>query len=863
MKKLASILLSLALVSSAMAPANVSAEVVHDEQIKAEVQALNASATLSNIGQTSQVEQTANTTVEEEGTVDQSPANENKGEGTSEGQQETITEPEDSTAEGNNQSKPDSNQDSNQGTESDVSGEQPEQQPGDTTDTEEKPVQPSQQLTVNQKLADIPNSFWAKNEVMQLVEMGVINGYPDGEFRPNLAINRGQAANLFKGALKLPEAAYQPKFSDVSSKSGFAQGVMATYNAGIFGGKPDGRFGVSDALTREQMATTLVRAFKLQDTGENITFKDWNKISVSHRENVKILAQHGITTGREDGTFDPKATVNRVTFSVMLHRALVATNQITKNDYTITPQQGSNFKLFRNEANFVQVTQGENPLYIRSASAVAFKGKTTESYGVATDTVYNYSVGSHATLKVTIRELTNGDQFVFSTLNNTGKTKVTVDLFQKETDVTNFRLYRYDRFPIDKNSNDVFGHDASTYPTGMMRFMKNDKHAGDRMVGQAYRSQQLTKKYDNGGVSYMRDLKAEYEALSYTWMGTDFIAFYTLASQGEDIVDTWYMDSKEKLFTTDQHMNDWMVETAVNYKKRNNWYTAEGPYNKMATSTEPMPASKQGFGRNLLLVKEDRALVLYKEQGDRYFANLVKNSFVNLQKFKGDKTYWETEVTSTYLQGLYGIHAPFIDTRFNEQIALFYYNSGAEFNIPNYKQPLKNYADLLVSQNTNGNVIRVAQDAFYIPDYFPIKQNVTTHSSMNHLLGGMNILLQAYNEFGDSKYIETATAIQKAIALEKDKWIRENGDIWYRMNKEGQFAGTDYQHLTLEDLIQSYRLWQGIDETYLPVLEEMIASKAGYLSVNQYGYTMKIKNGLEAINMSHYLPQGPLHTDAL
>lgn len=746
--------------------------------------------------------------------------------------------------------------------------------PEETAPTEETVAQPEQkpettkgeQLTVKQRLTDVTNSFWAKNEVTQLVEMGVIGGYPDAEFRPNLNINRGQAANLFKGALKLPDATYQAKFSDVSSKSSYLQGVFSTYTAGIFGGKPDGRFGVSDALTREQMATTLVRAFNLKDTGEQLTFKDWTKISESHRENVKILAQHGITTGREDGSFDPKATVNRATFSVMLHRALVATNQIPKNNYTLQAADiSSNFKSNRAQVNFVQVTQEANPLYIRSTTGVSFKGTTTQTYGtVAKDTVYNYAIGSQASLKVTLRTLENGDDFVFTTLDNKGKSKLTVDLFQKATNVTNYRLYRYDRFPIEKNSGDVFGYDSSSYPTGLLRIMSNEKLATDRMVGQAYRSQQLTQSYkDTGGTSYMRDLKAEYEAYSYAWLGEDLFSFYTLTSNGADIVDTWYMDSNERLFKTDENMNGWMLETALNYKKRNNWYTADGPYNKMATTTEPMPSSYQGFGRNLLLVKEDRALVLFKEQGDRYFANLVKNSFVSLDKFKGDAPYWKTEVTSTYLKSLYGITAPFIDTRFNEQIALFYYNSGADFNISNYKEPLRNYADLLVSRKAAGQVIDVANGAYYISDYFPVNQQVTTHASMNHVLGGMNVLLLAYQTFGDDKYLQAATAVSEALQIEKDKWIRTNGDLWYRVNAKGEFAGTDYQHLTLEDLINSYKYWKEIDSSQLPVFEEMIISKANYLSVNQFGHTIKIKNGLAEIGMSQYLPQGPLYTDAL
>src|SRR6185312_15050958 len=124
----------------------------------------------------------------------------------------------------------------------------------------------------------------------------------------------------------------------------------------------------------------------------------------------------------------------------------------------------------------------------------------------------------------------------------------------------------------------------------------------------------------------------------------------------------------------------------------------------------------------------------------------------------------------------------------------------------------------------------VATGSYYIADYFPIGQEVTTHASMNHVLGGMNILLMAYNEFNDEKYLEAARAIQTAIAAQKNDWIRENGDIWYRISAKHEYKGDDYKHLTLEDLINSYKLWQEIDPTYLPLLEEMIASKASYLS---------------------------------
>ena len=134
---------------------------------------------------------------------------------------------------------------------------------------------------------------------------------------------------------------------------------------------------------------------------------------------------------------------------------------------------------------------------------------------------------------------------------------------------------------------------------------------------------------------------------------------------------------------------------------------------------------------------------------------------------------------------------------------------------------------------------------------------------MNHALGGMNILLMSYQEFGDWRYLQTARNIQRAIVYQKDKWIRDSGDIWYKISPESTFEGDDYKHLTLEDLIESYQLWQQIDPSYLPTLKQLIISKATFLSNEKLGYTTKIKKGLKEIGLYEYLPDGDEVTDAL
>ncbi|MDV6379041.1 S-layer homology domain-containing protein [Sporosarcina sp. GW1-11] len=729
------------------------------------------------------------------------------------------------------------------------------------------PLLDAQAEVQDQRFSDISNEFWAKDEVMHLVDEGIINGYQDLQFRPGLNIVRGQAANLLTVALNLPEAPYQPIFKDVSSKSSNLRGAMATYQAGIFGGKPDGTFGTSDNLTREQMASVLVRAFKLEDTGEEVRFTDDHKISESHKFGVKVLMQHKITTGKEDGSFAPKDPVTRGSFVVFLHRAMIQTGMLEEREPIKfnKPQTTGKFEPIRFAQNFVNVPlSDDSQTFLRSNNYLQLSAQRVKQHAHATDRIYVYGVSDMNKTRVTVtkRELPNGDYFVFAELRNPDRLPIRVDLVQVEDNIQSMRLESYSKYPIKKDIDETFGFDIATSPVGILETITT-QGTSQQMIAKSYRSRELELRYSNGATSHTRELQEEKDSYSNIMMGPKRVSIYQLYSRGYDIVDQWYLASAEKLFSTNERMDAWMRESVAYYKKRNKWYTANGPYNKMATTIEPMPASGRGYGRNLLLVKEDRVMLLYNQTQERFYENILHNAFTNLTIFRGSKPYWETEVTSTYLKHLYNFTAPFVDTRFNEQIALFLYNGGNAFGHKDYNEGLRNYANLLVQQHKSGNVSALSKTAYYIPDYFPAKQRVRTHTSMNHLLGGMNILLLAYQEFKNPVYLENASAIEKAIRTEEKKWIRSDGDIWYKRAPDGQFIGRDYVHLTLEDLIHSYEMWSKVNPPQAKVFERMIRSKAGYLNKTKQGYTTKIKEGLQRINMSNLLPAGKEHTDAL
>jgi hypothetical protein len=157
-----------------------------------------------------------------------------------------------------------------------------------------------------------------------LVGLNVIVGYPDGTFKPNQTINRGQAAEMIVKALPNVEPKANPTgkvFEDLTEKSYSSKFAEALVDAGLI--PAGGKFGAGTGMTREAMAVTLVAAFGLKDTGAAVEIKDLDKAAEASRAAIKILAQHGLTK-LLDGNFNPTADVTRSQFALFFYRAVAA-----------------------------------------------------------------------------------------------------------------------------------------------------------------------------------------------------------------------------------------------------------------------------------------------------------------------------------------------------------------------------------------------------------------------------------------------------------------------------------------------------------------------------------------------------------
>lgn len=175
--------------------------------------------------------------------------------------------------------------------------------------------------------SDLATTHFASDAVQYLTSQGIINGYADGTFRPTQSVTRGQAAAIINRVLQ-----YTPKntlsFKDVSSGHIFAKDIAAMKELGIIQGFVDGTYRPNDTMTRAQMAVIVKNAFNLQLA--NISSSEANKlysdISSSYWAFTEIITMHVIdqTTGFKTSTYRPTSNATRADLSAAVYNAIFA-----------------------------------------------------------------------------------------------------------------------------------------------------------------------------------------------------------------------------------------------------------------------------------------------------------------------------------------------------------------------------------------------------------------------------------------------------------------------------------------------------------------------------------------------------------
>lgn len=190
------------------------------------------------------------------------------------------------------------------------------------------PVQPPSPVEPKTPFADVSYSSWYSEAVIELYNLKILVGRPDGLFYPDDYIKREEAIKLLVEAFLGNKIDYSAEFGD-RAKGKWYHNHFATaeYYAVISGIFDEKEFRDNEYITRQDFASIAFRAAMRADVlFDRITastdFYDMNEFNYYAVEPVTKLQQAGIIKGVGENKFAPMNYVTRAEASNIVYKIL-------------------------------------------------------------------------------------------------------------------------------------------------------------------------------------------------------------------------------------------------------------------------------------------------------------------------------------------------------------------------------------------------------------------------------------------------------------------------------------------------------------------------------------------------------------
>ncbi len=174
-------------------------------------------------------------------------------------------------------------------------------------------------VNCNTRFIDVTSEQWAYSYISDLACMGIVSGYSDATFRPQNSTTRGQLVKmvvLSEGWTTLNPT--RPTFSDVGQDHTFYRYIETAYAHGVISGYADNTFRPDLFVSRSQVAKMLVlaRNWELRvDSPAVLCDMQPGNWAWSY---VQVAIAHGMFTGYGDGCFYPDAFATRAQLAKVL-----------------------------------------------------------------------------------------------------------------------------------------------------------------------------------------------------------------------------------------------------------------------------------------------------------------------------------------------------------------------------------------------------------------------------------------------------------------------------------------------------------------------------------------------------------------
>lgn len=183
-----------------------------------------------------------------------------------------------------------------------------------------------------QKYPDVPNGYWASDDINRLTDQCVVVGYPDELFKPNRDISRAEVASMVVKGYNLENTPMTQKgdFKDVSKNFWAYEAINKGVSADMIAGHPDNKFHPNSPITRCEAMSIISKGINCPmdscKADEILSkYQDGSSVPSWAKEHVaKAIDNGALKDSASTNRIRPQDNATRAEVSSMLQNVRVA-----------------------------------------------------------------------------------------------------------------------------------------------------------------------------------------------------------------------------------------------------------------------------------------------------------------------------------------------------------------------------------------------------------------------------------------------------------------------------------------------------------------------------------------------------------
>lgn len=166
-------------------------------------------------------------------------------------------------------------------------------------------------------ISDI-SGHWAEETIKRWKDEGIINGYPDGTFKPNDSMSIVEFITIINRVYGYYEKE-KDNYADVPKNSWYEKEAAIAKNNGYMDWLEENKLKPNDVIKRQQVSAIIALVMDLEGDGDKVSsYKDKDQVDSLYRPYIEALIEQQYLNGYEDKTIRPDAPITRAEVTKLL-----------------------------------------------------------------------------------------------------------------------------------------------------------------------------------------------------------------------------------------------------------------------------------------------------------------------------------------------------------------------------------------------------------------------------------------------------------------------------------------------------------------------------------------------------------------